>query len=346
MKKASSIIIKIIAVIIAFIMLNLLFMPKYIEKNADGRITAEYYREKTGIDVIFAGSSTVQAGISPMVLYREYGITAYDRSNSSQVIPITYCMIQDAIKRNKPELVVVDVGFLYQPDDFVDEGSSRKSMDSLKWSKAKFDCILDIMDETENITDYVFPILRFHSRWNDLSLEDLKYWVYKPDVTYNGQMLQFQTEDGSAEYNPYNLDDTVKATDKTMDYLQKIIDVCKSNDVQLMFIKLPMIRGNWNDSIDSQITDIANNNGVLYFNFIEDYDDIGLVRPDDFSDEQHMNSFGSEKFTKYLGKYIIENYSVTNRAGDEAYKKVFDKKLERYESAMEDRIPSEPVKED
>ena len=44
-KKSFGIIIKVVSVIIAFQLLTLLFMPKYIEKNNDGRITAEYYRE-------------------------------------------------------------------------------------------------------------------------------------------------------------------------------------------------------------------------------------------------------------------------------------------------------------
>lgn len=336
LKKSIKILTCIITVVLAFILLNLLFMPTYIEENTDGRITAEYYREKSNVDVIFVGSSTVQAGISPMTMYREFGITSYDRSNSSQVIPVSYCMISDAIKRNKPELVVMDVGFLYQPDDYVDEASSRKSMDSLKWSKAKIECINAIMDDSESFLDYVFPILRFHSRWNDLSFADLKYWVNKPDVTYNGQLLQFEIEDGLTENNPYNLEEGVIATDRTMEYLEKIANICRENGVQLMLIKMPMIKGNWNEEIDNQIASFAGNKGIRYFNFIEDYDAIGLVRPVDFTDAQHMNSIGAEKFTKYLGKYIIENYSVSNRMDDINCKKIYDEKLQKYEKAMND----------
>lgn len=341
-RKAYKIVISVIAVVLAFILLNLLFMPTYIGENVDGRITAEYYREKTNIDVIFVGSSTVQAGISPMTLYKEYGVTAYNRSNSSQVIPISLCMVQDAIKRNKPKLVVLDVGFLYQADDYVDEGSSRKSMDSLKWSKYKVDCIKAIMDDTESFTDYVFPILRFHSRWNDLKLDDLKYWIYKPTVTYNGQLLQFDTINKEFEYNPYNLEDDIVASNRTIEYLQKLVDTCDDNNVQIMFIKMPMIKGNWNNGIDEQITKVASDNNIKYYNYIDSFEDIGLVTLEDFSDEQHMNSIGAEKFTKYLGEYIIKNYDISNRVDDLSYKKVFDEKLRKYDMAMENRIPSEP----
>jgi len=333
MKKWISLFVKIISVVLAFVLLNLLFMPKYIEENTDGRITAEYYREKTDIDVIFVGSSTVNAGISPMTMYREYGITSFDRSNPSQVMPISYAMIADSIKRNKPKLVVLDVGFLYQTDDYVDEGSSRKSMDSFKWSKIKSDCINNIMDETESFIDYVFPILRFHSRWNDLSSEDLKYWVYKPDVTYNGQLLHFENDGINKEWNPYQLDPEIKATDRTMSYLEKTANLCADNDVELLLIKMPFVEGNWNDSIEAQIVEFSNAHSLNYVNYIESFSQIGLEMYE-FSDGQHMNSYGAEKFTKVLGKYIIDNYSVSSRTDDAKIKAVFDEKLEKYEEEM------------
>ena len=341
MKKVINIVISIIAVLIAFSLLTMLFMPKYIDENIDGRITAEYYREKTPIDVIFTGSSTVQAGVSPLTLYREYGITAYNRSNSSQVVPISYAMISDSFRRNKPELVVLDVGFLYQSDDYVDEGSSRKSLDAMRWSKAKSDCIKDVMDPTEKFIDYIFPILRFHSRWNDLKLEDFKYIIYKPTVTCNGQLLQFETIEDDVENNPYKLDDGMLATDRTMVYLQNIVGICRENGVQLFLMKMPVIAGNWNSGIDEQMKEFAEANGLNYVNFIDDFESIGLNKNTDFSDVQHMNSIGAEKFTKYLGEYIINNYTVSDRTKDVSIKKIFDKKLDRYESMMEERKSSE-----
>ena len=345
MKKTINIIVKIISVLIAFSLLTMLFMPKYIEKNTDGRITAEYYRENTPIDVIFAGSSIVHAGISPMTMYREYGISAYDRSNSSQVVPVSYAMIMDSIKRNTPKLVVMDVGFLYQPDDYVDEGSSRKSMDSLKWSKYKSDCIKDIMDPTENYIDYVFPILRFHSRWNDLKTEDFKYLLYKPTVTYNGQLLQFGTDGKNAEFNQNMLDESIKATDRTMSYLEKIVKGCKDNGVELLFIKMPIIEGNWNKTIDNQITEFAKDNNVKYINFENDFEKIGLDKNTDFVDGQHMNSYGAEKFSKFLGEIIVNEYEIEDIRNDLNIKSVFDEKLLRYEEAMKEEKPTEPVTE-
>lgn len=340
-EKIFGIALRIIAVILAFSLLTLLFMPKYIEKNTDGRIMPEFYREKTAIDVDFIGSSTVQAGISPMTLYREYGITSYDRSNSSQVMALSYYVAEDTIKRNKPKLIVLDVGFIYQSFDFVDEGASRKSLDGMRWSKSKSEAIKAMMDDTEHYIDYVFPILRFHSRWNDLSLEDIKYLVYKPTVTNNGQLLKFESRGSEYDYNPYMLESSILACSENMEYLQCLTYLCKENDVELLLIKMPLVSGNWSREIDNQISSFAAENGIIYKNFIDDFDAIGLVQETDFSDSQHMNVYGAEKFTKVLGKYIIENYGIRDRRDDPNIEKAFKEKLDRYEYAIEHQIPTE-----
>ena len=340
-KKIAGIITAVVAVLVAFSLLTMLFMPKYIQTNTDGRLTAEYYREKTNIDVITVGASTVQAAISPMVLYRDYGITAYNRSNSSQVMALSYYMVEDAIRCNKPELVICDVGFIYEPEDYVDEGSSRKSLDTMKWSKSKSDAIKAMMDPSESYMDYVFPILRFHSRWNDLNAEDLKYWVYKPTVTSNGQILQFKKGAADKDFNPYQLEEGSMACDKNMDYLQKMADLCKDKGVQLILIKLPWVEGNWCKSIDAQICDFAAENNLVYRNFIDEYETLGFAQTEDFTDGQHMNSYGAEKFSKVLGAYIKDNYTITDRSKDKKCIAVFNKKLEKYNYAFDNQIPTE-----
>lgn len=333
-KNLINVLLKVALAIFLFISLNLVFMPKYIESNEDGRITPEYYREKTPIDVVFTGSSLVQAGVSPMSLYRDYGIASYDRSNSSQTIALSYYMIEDAIKRNKPELVVADVGFMYESADYCEEPSTRKSLDGMKWSKTKVNAINAMMGEDEHFIDYAFPILRFHSRWNDLKTEDFKYIYYKPNVTRNGQLMKSDSLTDYYEYNPYRDDESSVICDENLFYLQKICDICKENDVQLFMMKMPHIQGNWTKKYDEQILEIAQNNNVQYVNFIDLFDAFHFDYMSDFYDSQHMNSMGAEKFSKLLGAYIKKNYTVSDRRNDEKVKAIFDKKLELYENDM------------
>ena len=49
----------------------------------------------------------------------------------------------------------------------------------MKWSKSKIVAINASMTEEENFIEYVFPILRYHSRWNELVKEDFKICLIK-----------------------------------------------------------------------------------------------------------------------------------------------------------------------
>lgn len=46
------------------------------------------------------------------------------------------------------------------------------------------------MTEEENLLDYLFPILRYHSRWSDLSWEDVKYMFHKDKISHNGYYMR------------------------------------------------------------------------------------------------------------------------------------------------------------
>ena len=340
MSKIKSIIlfvIKLIVVIFILVVINRLFMPKYISENQDGRITQEYYKEKLNTDVLFVGSSTVYSGVSPVTLWKDYGITSYTRSNSSQTLWISYYMIEEAIKRNKPQLVVQDVGFIKYDDNYAEEACTRKSLDGMKWSSSKVNCINESMSEDENFIDYVFPIFRFHSRWKELTEEDYKSVFYTGTVSHNGHLVNKNKSPELVEHDGYAPKDDTRLGNRNLEYLEKIIKLCQENDVQIMLIKVPSYSDNWSYDYDAQIGEVADKYGVVYNNFDDESELIGLDYRNDSPDNgSHLNSYGAEKFSKYFGSYILENYDVDNHASDEKYITVWNKKINDYDKALMD----------
>ena len=336
MKKCIKLIVYILISLLLFSFVNLLFMPKYIEENIDGRITNEFYREKLPCDVIFVGSSTVQAGLSPISLWETYGITSFDRSNSSQTIAISYYTVKETIKINKPKLVVLDVGFLNKEADYYEEPSVRKTADYMKWSKAKYQLIKASEPEFDGkkLMDYMFPILRYHSRWSDLKAEDLKYAIYKPSVTYNGQLLRFDTsipEDAIFEDTAF---DEGLINDINMYYLQMLMDTCMEENVDLMLLRLPRFYSTFSNGCNNQIIDFCKNNNIIYKDLQSEVQTIGLSNGD-YLDDQHLNAYGAEKVTIYLGEYLKNTYNLENHSSDDKYIKFYQKKSERYRKALE-----------
>lgn len=333
MKKVLTILGKIALVLILVSVLTGLFMPKYVHENQDGRITGEFYREKLDTDIIFAGSSVAYSGISPVTLWKDYGITSFIRGNSSQTMWQSYYMLEDAIKVHKPKLAVVDVGFMRNGDDYAEEPANRKALDGMRWSGSKWDCIKASMYEEEKMIDYVFPIFRFHSRWKDLNGDDFKYLFYTGYVTHNGQLIDMNGPDEDFTIAKEYLNERGNEIGpKNEEYLVKLIELCQSNDVQLMLMRVPRCTVNWTDDNDALIQKISDENNITYINYDKLADEIGIdfytMTPDS---GEHLNTLGAEVFSDYLGDYLITHYDIPRHDDDEAYVKVWSRKMERYE---------------
>ena len=308
--------------------LNRIFMPKYIFENQDGRITGEYYPCAKYTDVVFAGPSTAFSGIDPAVLWDEEGISSFVRANALQTMWISYYMIEDAIKCRKPELVCLDVTFIKYDDDFVEEPSTRKALDGMRLSPSKIECARASMGKDEKIADYIYPLFRFHSRWQELSWDDIRYAWYDKPVTLAGYIADRNIDGTDEDVLVYSRGDSDPIGARTMDYLDRIIRLCRENDIQLMLFKTPAFSDNWSSDLDSQIAAKASEYGLPYINFDAYNDDIGLDYKLDTPDRgSHLNDTGAKKFSSYLGRYIRQNYAVTDRRPDKKYVKHWEKLL-------------------
>ncbi len=294
--------------------LNRIFMPKYVNENQDGRITQEYYPVAKSTDVIFVGSSTVHSGINPEILMAEQGISAYDRANASQTMRISYYMIEDAIRCHKPELVCIDTTFIKYGDDFVEEPSTRKALDGMRLSPSKIRCVQASMGEDEKLADYIVPLFRFHSRWKELTLDDFRYAYYNKPVTLKGYLRDDEVDPADEGELVYTKDDDNTISPGNVMYLEKAIQLCRSKGIQVMLFKVPAHSQNWSRDYDEQLGKIANEYDISYINFDDRCDEIGLDFSADTPDAgSHLNTAGAEKFSRYLGKYIRENFTVTDR---------------------------------
>ena len=92
-----------------FIFLQRLLMPKYTLEAQEGRLTAEYYDSQKLHDVIFIGDCEVYENISPVTLWREYGVSSYVRGSPQQLIWHSYYILEDTLRYETPDIVVFNV---------------------------------------------------------------------------------------------------------------------------------------------------------------------------------------------------------------------------------------------
>lgn len=75
-------------------------------------LSAYYYDYPKGsFDVIIAGPSVMKNAVQPVQLWQDYGIRAYNLSCGNQSLSCSYYILKDAIDRDHPSLVVLDVTY-------------------------------------------------------------------------------------------------------------------------------------------------------------------------------------------------------------------------------------------
>lgn len=308
-----------------------LLVPKYTGKVVEGAFIQEYYQDAhTGHDVLFLGDCEVYENISPITLWEQYGITSYIRGSAQQLIAQSYYLLEDTLRYETPKVVVFNVSAMQEPHQ-VNETYNRMTMDGMRWSMAKLQAIEATKMESEHMIEYVFPLLRFHSRWSELEQDDFTYYFNHKPATHNGYYMradirpveEFPTERRKSNY---------EFDPEAWLYLDRIRTLCEEKGIALMLMKAPSLYPTWYDQWDSQIVEYAGQHNIIYENEIQHIDEIGLdFTRDTYDGGLHMNVYGAEKLSAYMGKTLQEQYGLEDHRTEEAYQKVWAKKIQDYE---------------
>ena len=326
----------IITCAVLFVLSNLL-IPKYQRGIIEGSLTEEYYKDKAPHEVLFIGDCEFYENVSTVELYRKYGISSYIRGNSQQLVWHGYYMLEDALRYETPKVVVYNVLAL-KYNEPQSETYNRMALDGMKWSSVKVNAIKASMMEDENFIEYVFPFLRFHSRWSELKPSDYEHIFSKDPVSVNGYYLRADVRPMQEFPEPRALTDP-SLGDNAMGYLKKMADLCKSKGVTLLLVKSPITYPYWYPEWDEQVSAFAKENGLTYINYVDKIDEIGLdMSHDTYDGGEHLNVYGAEKFADHIGKYLVDNYQLTDYRNDPVVSSLWKEKESLYDSILKQQL--------
>lgn len=313
----------------ALYLLQRLLVPKYQTGIVEGSMIEEYYKDDVQHEVLFVGDCEVYENFSTITLWEKYGISSYIRGSAQQLTWQSYYLLEDALRYETPKVVVFNVLAL-KYNEPQSEAYNRMSIDGMRWSSSKVNNIKASMTEDEKFIDYVFPILRYHSRWSELTTDDFKHLFTKDLVTHNGYYMRVDVKPQGEFPEPKPLIDYTLG-EKAMGYMQKMVDLCKEKDIELILIKAPTEFPHWYDEWDAQVVEFARKNDVPYINYIPLQDEIGLdMSQDTYDAGLHLNTQGAEKMADYFGAYLVENYELTDYRDNEKYAKSWQEKVDFY----------------
>ena len=265
------------------------------------------------LDLLVAGDSESYNSVSTMQLWKEHGITAYDCGQGAQRVPETYYMLKQAFKRQSPEVVILETNTLFR-----DIGTVKS-----------------VQAVLEQAGQYYIPIFRYHNLWKTLFDQPEKLMNYKGFVIRS----EVNAYKGRADYMKKKKKcETMPKYVKV--YLKKIEALCEENGAQLVLVSMPSPK-NWNQRRHEEIQRYADRNKIAYLDLNDRTKELGIDWSEDTQDKgDHLNVYGAEKVTAYLGKYLAENYKTEDHRKDTSYvewnqlAKQYDEELEKIQAGQ------------
>ena len=336
-KKIISVVILILIIVLIFFIISPIFVPKWIkgEDNYITNIVRGFYAErKNSLDVIFMGNSDMYRGMSPIILWDEYGIASYSYTSPGQRAWTGYYVLLDALRSQKPDIIVFNIDEIQSTNQST-ESCYRKAFDNMQLSSVK---IRALFDSTFKFSigkklSYFLPIFRYHSRVSELTNDDFKY-------AYGYQKYENKGLDLIKEIEAYNggksyMEDKGEKYDfpeKTKKYMDKIVKKCKDEGIKLILVEIPSA-DSWSYSKHEEIVKYAKENDVPFLDFNMILDEINFDWTHDTPDGgDHINVYGAEKVSKYMGKYLNDNYNLPDRRKDSNYSEWFEASKKYHEN--------------
>lgn len=331
-KKIQKILIYIVlfsAVLLSLYFLQKLVMPKYMSDATEGAMIEEYYAADKNHDVIFIGDCEVYDTFVPAILWENYGISSYVRGSAQQLIWQSYYILEETLHYETPQVVVFNVLAL-KYDTPQKESYNRMTLDGMKLSSSKLKAVKASMLEEEELLEYLFPLLRYHSRITELTKEDWIYWLHKKKLTHNGYDMRVDVVPAETIPKGRPLGD-YSFGENALSYLEKITELCEKNGITLILVKAPSLYPYWYEEWEEQVVEYAEKHKLVYINFLKLQEECGLdYATDTYDAGLHLNLSGAEKVTRWFGSFLQETLGMKNRQEEESMQKIWEKKLEEF----------------
>lgn len=320
MNKISNIFKGILLLIIAIFLYNTIIYYSYPDEISYVNTLAFKDKQKNSIDYIFMGSSHVYKGIIPEVFDYKLNVNSYNYATSNNIIEYNYIQTKEILKTQSPKYIFLDLFNLIDRID--DDVALHKAIDTIELSPLKYQTIKKY-NKDEPINEMLFPIIKYHLEWkNKVSSEKIAIRSkIKSQNIYKG--YQFKTD--KFNDNDVPLENIAKTNEKLYlsedrkNALDDIVNLCKENNIELVFFVVPFI-----DSEIFSIEDLQKYKNGLIEQYPEHtfidlnlyYDEIGLTNKD-FYDMGHLNVYGAYKTTLFLSDYIKKNNFITNTLSED-----------------------------
>lgn len=303
-----------------------LISPIFVYKTQHmGKLKEGLYLSDDQYDVVLMGSSHMNGGVDPNVIWNQYGITSFNYATGGQPIDATYYLLKDVLKKHKNPVVVLDVFYLGMTNQYGERGLVSNALDNMKFSSNKLDAIWNCTPPEDRFL-YLFPVLKYHFRWSSLEAKDFGFDY--SSVYYNKGFVAGTEKYGKSISKWEDTENRTEIPAKSLEYLNKIIALSKEENFKLVLVNMPCDysepnqQDGWVDDCEAlfnTVADFAESNKIPFLDLYDKAKEIGIDFANDMNNAGHLNLWGAYKISSYLGKYLKQNYNLTDYRDDSAY---------------------------
>ncbi|MBQ2991064.1 MAG: hypothetical protein IJD60_07215 [Clostridia bacterium] len=299
-----------------------------VERKESRMMFGGFLEEPEAYDVLLFGDSQCVTGVMPMEMYKDYGIAGYNLASYSNMMPLCYWTMINALDYASPKVVVFAVNGMFQ-DYKISRNSSdvHTAMDFWPLSVNKVRMINDLFDDPEHPDyddvagnryrdlkwEYYFPLGKYHSRWSELTQAD---FAKRPSYARGGEFMTGVFP--IFAYETVDEDDYAEEGGYSFAYLRAAIEEClgRGIDVVLAHMPAPMIINS--QRFANTARSIADEYGIGFIDATLP-DSIVDYAVDCMDEDPHLNNAGTLKMTAYLASYLDRHYDLPDRRQDPGY---------------------------
>ena len=305
-----------LGLIVLLVLSSMFFRPKNnTEEHGMEDVTANGIlgEPEQTLDVLFIGDSVSYCSVIPVQIWRDYGITSYMCGTSLQQLYYSKDFLYKVFENQSPQVVVLETTPIFSNFEY------KKNI----WTAV----------------ERTFPVLRYHDRWKAfgtmLELDtDLKVEYTHREVNkgyyYSPAIEVVDAGDYTAPTN-----EVAGILDDNKQTLIEIKEFCENKGVKLVLFSAPNTL-TWRPDCHNALVQLSEELKLPYFdmNYMTEEVPIDWAN-DSFDGGDHLNYYGAQKVTAYLGQYLADLKLFEDKRENSAYDFWNDAKLKFYEDKTE-----------
>lgn len=315
----------------------------YVDDDAWNRIMWNSFYKQNNIDNVFIGSSHVYCDVNPYILDEINGMNNFNLSTPALGVSGSYYLLREADRKYDISSAYVELYYVHNSgkNDVSSPDQINRSFNTIPYMRPsinKYEYLIKTRESTKYI-ETLFSFIRYRAHLFDNSYIDNIY-EKKRTETYQNYEYVNENDMGVEEYmakgwfrstrtiassNAYlyktqvNIKSDGAMTDDNCDYMQKIIDYCNKNDINLKFFISPIYETQILSSRDydayyQQVYNIAEQSGVELYDFnLCKSKYLDIMHQEYYRDDGHLNEVGAGMFTPFLWSVLEGTYEENKK---------------------------------